>query len=240
MKNIKVNIYKATAAFFVILAAVFYYYEEVKVPEAVIDTIQVVVAVADIPENTIIEKEMLVLERRYKEDIMKTSNVAESYNEAVGKRTKAPLYKGETINSKRLIENRAYMNDKDQTQIALALNEVDKALELKPEDYIDIWLEPVVHGQDNEMIVEPTKIIEKIKVIKVHDSNYNNSTKTPDSINTSSNALYVPSYITIELRDEVIKGIYEVDKSKYNIRVVKYGEEKIYNIVRSIIQGGGD
>lgn len=240
MKNIKVNIYKATAAFFVILAAVFYYYEEMKVPEAVIDTIQVVVAAADIPENTIIEKEMLVLEKRYKEDIMKISSAAESNNVVVGKRTTVPLYKGETINSKRLIENKGYMNDKDETQIALALNEVDKALELKPENYIDIWLEPVTHGQDSEIIVEPTKIIEKIKVINVHDSNYNNSTKTPDSSNTSSNAVYVPAYITIELRDEVIKGIYEVDKSKYNIRVAKYGEEKIYNTVRSIIQGGGD
>ncbi len=235
--NKKVNIYKATAVFMVILAVVFYYYEELKVPEADIDTIQVVVAAADIPENTIIEKEMLIIEKRYKEDIMKISSAAESYNEVVGKRTIVPLYKGETINSKRIIANKDYMNDKDQTQIPLALNEVDKALELKSEDYIDIWLEPVSHGQD-EVIVEPNKIIEKIKVIKVHDSNYNNSTKTPDSINTSSNGIYVPAYITIELRDEVIKGIYEVDKSKYNIRITKYGEEKLFNTIKSIMPEG--
>jgi len=239
VKNIKVNIYKATAAFLVIQAAVFYYYEEMKIPEAVIETIQVVVAASDIPENTIIEKEMLVLEKRYKEDIMKISSAAESYNEVVGKRTMVPLYKGETINSKRLIENRGYMNDKDQTQIALALNEVDKALEVKEGDYIDIWLEPVSHDQD-EVIIEPQKIIEKIKIIKVHDSNYNSTTKTMDSINTASNTVFVPAYITIELRDEVMKGIYEVDKGKYNIRVTRYGEEKLYNTVKNIIQEGGD
>lgn len=233
MKNIKVNIYKAVAVFMVILAAVFYYYEEMKVPEAVIDTIQVVVAVTDIQENTIIEKEMLVLEKRYKEDIMKIGSAVESYNDVVGKRTTVPLYKGETINSKRLIENRGYMNDKDETQIALVLNEVDKALGIKEGDYIDIWLEPVSHGQDEE-IVEPQKIVEKIKVIKVHDSNYG-STKTIDSINTASNAVFVPAYITIELRDEVLKGFYEVDKSKYNIRITRYGEEKLFGVISSNI-----
>ncbi len=233
--NKKVNIFKATAAFLIILAVVFYYYEEIKVTKAVIDTVQVVVAAIDIPENTVIEEKMLIVEERYKEDVIKTNNVAESINEVVGKRTLVPLYRGEAINSKRLIENMDYMNDKIQTQIALALNEVDKALALQEGDYIDIWLEPLFHSQD-ELIIEPHKIIEKIKVIKVHDSNYN-GTKTSDSINTTSNVAYVPAYITIELRDEVIKRIYEVEKSKYNIRITRYGEEKLYKTVKNIIEG---
>jgi len=209
------------------------------VNEAVIDTVQVVVAATDIPENTVIEEEMLVAEKRYKEDIMKTRNVAESSNQVVGKRTLVPLYKGELVNSNRIIENKDYMNNKDQTQMSLALNEVDKALKVKEGDYIDIWLEPIPHGQDDQAIIEPHKIIEKIKIIKVHDSNYN-STRTPDSINTASNAVYVPAYVTIELSDKVLKGIYEVDKNKYNIRITRYGEEKLYNIVKDFIQGRGD
>ena len=238
MRNPKVNIYKATAAFLIILAAVFYYFEKIKVPEAVIDTIQVVVAAADIPENTIISKEMICLEKRYAEDVMRSGYIAKSYDEVVGKRTVVPLYKGELVHISRVIKNESYMNSKDQVQIAIAINEVDKALELKEGDYIDIWLEPISRVQDNQVIIEPYKIIEKIKIIKVHDSSYNSS-RTAESI-TSAASVLVPAYITIELRDEVIKEIYEVDKSKYNIRITRYGEEKIYNIVGSIMQGGGD
>ena len=236
MRNPKVNIYKATAAFLVILAAVFYYYEEIKVPETNIETAEVIVPVRDIPENTVIEKEMLSIEKRYAEDVMKTSDIATSYDEIVGKRTIVPVYKGELINKKRIIENKNYMNSKDQTQIALALNEVDKALLLQEGDYIDIWLEPISY--DQEAIINPHKIIEKIKIIDVHDSNYSR-TKTADNITTAPDTS-VPAYITIELRDEVIKGIYEIDKSKYNIRITRYGEEKLYNTVRNIIEGGGD
>lgn len=236
MRNPKVNIYKATAAFLVILAAVFYYYEEIKVPETNIETAEVIVPVRDIPENTVIEKEMLSIEKRYAEDVMKTSDIATSYDEIVGKRTIVPVYKGELINKKRIIENKNYMNSKDQTQIALALNEVDKALLLQEGDYIDIWLEPISY--DQEAIINPHKIIEKIKIIDVHDSNYS-STKTADNITTAPDTS-VPAYITIELRDEVIKGIYEVDESKYNIRITRYGEEKLFNTLRNIIEGGGD
>lgn len=238
MKNYKVNIFKATAAFLIILAAVFYYFERIKVPEAVIDTVQVVVAATDILENTIIEKEMLITEKRYAEDVMKVTDIVKSYDEVVGKRTVVPLYRGETINTKRVIEHKGYMNDKDQTQIALALNEVDKALGLQVDDYIDIWLEPISHTQDNMVIIEPYKIIEKIKIIKVHDSNYSSTgnIKTTEPITTSTNI--VPAYITIELRDSVIKNLYEVDKSKYNIRITRYGEEKLFNIVKNIVYGG--
>ena len=233
--NKKVNIFKATAAFLIILAAVFYYFEEVKVPEISLNTVQVIIAITDIPENTVIEEKMLVVENRYKEDVMKTSNIAETLDEVVGKRSLVPLYKGETVNKNRVIENKSYMNTKDQTQIALSLNEIDKALVLNSDDYIDIWLEPISSVQD-EVINEPHKIIEKIQIIKTHDSNYNNQTKQSDSINTASNAMYVPAYITIELSDEAIKGIFEVDKSKYNIRITRYGDEKLYNVISRIVR----
>lgn len=237
VKNIKVNIYKAAAAFLVILAAVFYYYEEVKIPEANIETIEVIVAVADIHENTVIEKEMLSIEKRYAEDIIKTGNIAKTYDEVVGKRTIVPIYKGESINNNRIIENKNYMNSKDQTQIPIALNEVDKALMLKEGDYIDIWLEPVSQGQDMQTTIEPYKLIEKIQIIKVHDSNYNNIEKQKASTgaeNITSNTVYVPSYLTIELPDTVLKELYSIDKNKFNIRITRYGEEKLFRTVTNI------
>lgn len=241
LRNLKVNIFKVTAVFLVILAAVFYYYEEIKVPEVNLETIEVIVAITDIPENTVIEKEMLSIEKRYAEDIMKTGNIVKSYNEVVGKRTVVPIYKGESINNNRFIENKKYMNSKDQTQIALAINEVDKALGLHQSDYIDIWLEPVLQSQDNQAIIEPYKLIEKIQIINVCDSNYNNISNQKaiaGAESITSNTVNVPAYFTIELSDKVLKELYSIDKSKYNIRVVRYGEEKIFNIVNSI-KGSG-
>ncbi len=238
--NKKVSIFKITTAFLVILAAVFYYYEKVKTPEINIETTEVIIAITDIPENTIIEKEMLTLEKRYSEDIMKTGNIVTQYSEIVGKRTVVPIYKGELINNKRVIENRAYMNSKDQTQIALAINEVDKALELHQGDYIDIWLEPISQDQDAQTIIEPNKLIEKIKIIKVHDSNYNNISQqkaVSGAESITSNTVYVPTYLTIELSDAVLKKLYSIDRSKYSIRVTRYGEEKLFNTISCIIRG---
>ncbi|MBP1926737.1 Flp pilus assembly protein CpaB [Sedimentibacter acidaminivorans] len=239
--NKKVNIFKATAAFLIILAAVFYYYEEIKVPEANIETIEVIVATSNIKENTVIKKNMLSIEKRYAEDVLKTGNIARTYDEVVGKRTIVPLYKNEMINNNRIIENKKYMNNKDQTQIAISLNEVDKALELHQGDYIDIWLEPVSQSQDNQEVIEPHKLIEKIQIVSIHDSNYNNiekekKTVSEDSIITSD-TVHVSAYITIEFSDEALKEIYSVDKNLYTLRVTRYGEEKFYSIVGRIIEG---
>lgn len=238
MRNPKVNIYKATAVFLIILAAVFYYFEQIRIPEATIETAEIIVAITDIPENTIITKEMITVEKRYVEDVLKTENIAKKYDEVVGKRSVVPLYKGEPVNIGRIIENKSYMNSKNQTQIALAINEIDKALELKADDYIDIWLEPVSQG-DGGLSSGPYKLMEKMKIIKVHDSNYDDITlKTTDSISTTSNAAYVPAYITIELTDPALKELYSVDKNKNNIRITRYGKEKFFYTVKKII--GGD
>ncbi len=238
--NKRVNIFKATAAFLVILAAVFYYYEEIKTTEANIETIEVIVAATDIQENTVIKKEMLAIENRYAEDVLKTGNIAKTYDEVVGKRTVVPIYKGEPVNTVRIIENKNYMNSKNQTQIPIALNEVDKALILKEGDYVDIWLEPVSQGQDMQTTIEPYKLIEKIQIIKVHDSNYNNidQQKTATGAeNITSSTVYVPAYFTIELPDAELKELYSIDKNKYNVRVTRYGEEKLFNTIASVIRG---
>lgn len=237
----KLSRLKILAICFLLIAGIIYYYEEIKQANIEIQTIDVIVAVSDITENEIITKDMITTEKRYAGDVMKYVNIATTEDELIGKRTIVPLYKGEPINNKRLLVNQEYMNKKDQTQIVLAINEVDKALELHQGDYIDIWLEPVSQGQDIQTIIEPHKLIRKIKIIKIHDSNYNNiekekKTVSEDSIITSD-TVYVPAYITIELSDEALKEIYSIDKNLYTIRVTRYGEEKFYSIVGRIIEG---
>ena len=171
---VKLSRLKILAICFLLIAGIIYYYEEIKQTNSEIQTMDVIVAVSDISENEIITKDMITIEKRYAGDVMKYVNIATTEDEVVGKRTIVPLYKGEPINNNRLLVKQEYMNKKDQTQIVLAINEVDKALELHQDDYIDIWLEPVSQGQDIQTIIEPYKLIEKIKIINIHDSNYNN------------------------------------------------------------------
>lgn len=235
--NLKLSKIKMLAICFIIIAGIVFYYEEIKENEVNINTIDVIVAVTDITENEVITRDMITKEKRYSEDVMKNKDIVKTDSDVIGKRTIVPLFKGEPINKNRIIENKEYMNKKDQTQVALALTEVDKALELREGDYIDIWLEPVFPNPNIQTIIEPQKLIEKIKIIKVYDSNYNNiSAITKDPINTSSNAVYVPAYITIELEDTTLKLLYEVDKNNYSIRLTRYGKEKLYNTVTSILQ----
>lgn len=239
--NLKFTKLTVLAICLLIIAGIVFYYEEFRNNQnKEMKTMDVVVAVTDIPENSIFTKDMITTEKRYAEDVMKTSNIVTQYNEIVGKRTVVPIYKGETINNNRIIENKNYMSNKDQTQISLAINEVDKALELHQDDYIDIWLEPVSQGKDMQTTIEPYKLIKKIQIIKVHDSNYINIDKqkaASGAENITSNTEYVPSYLTIELPDAELKELYSIDKSKYNIRITRYGEEKLFNTIASVIRG---
>lgn len=237
---IKFSKFKILAICFLLIAGIIYYYEEIKQTNIEIQTTDVIVAVSDISENEIITKDMIITEKRYAEDVMKYENIATTEDEVIGKRTIVPLYKGEPINNDRLLVNQEYMNKMDHTQIAIGLTEIDKALELRAGDYIDIWLEPVSQNQD-QIVIEPYKLIQKIQIIEIHDSNYNNIEKEKktvlgDSIATSD-TVYVPAYITIELSDEALKEMYSVDKNLYTIRVTRYGEEKFYGVVNSIIKG---
>jgi hypothetical protein len=237
---IKLSRLKILAICFLLIAGIIYYYEEIKQTNIEIKTTDVIVVVSDIPENEIITKDMIIAEKRYAEDVMKYENIATTEDAVIGKRAIVPLYKGEPINNDRLLVNKEYMNKRDQTQIAIDLTEIDKALELKAGDYIDIWLEPVSQNQD-QIVIEPYKFIQKIQIIEIHDSSYNNiekgkKTVLEDSI-TTADSVYIPAYITIELSDDALKEMYSVDKNLYTIRVTRYGEEKFYSVVKNVIKG---
>lgn len=237
--NFKLSKLKILAVCFLILAGVIFYYEEFRQPEIQIETIDVIVASTDIPENEIITKDMIITEERYANDVMKNEEAITLQSNVIGKRTIVPIFKGEIINNRRIINNLSYMNGKEQTQTAIALAEVDRALNFKKGDYVDLWLQPILQ-LDDTTIVEPSKIFEKIQVIDIADSNYNRQKMNNAEGSIIESDLYIPTYITLELSDDSLKELYGIDKNQFKLRVTRYGEEKIYSVVGDILKEGED
>lgn len=253
--NKKVNIFKITAVFLIILAAVFYYYEEIKAPEIEeIPKANIVVVAQDVPDNTVITKDMVLIEQRYVDDI-KQSNFGIDINSIIGMRTLTPLYKGEILSTNRLTENKSYMNTEKQTHIAISLVDADKVLEYEKGDYIDIWLEPIPDGNevkqvgpdDNGVLIpiisEAHRLFQKLMVVDLHDANFYQIEKKENiaNLNTTDTdvtgtEVYIPAYITVQLSNDSIKELLEIDKTKYNIRVTKYGEEKKYGVIQDVLK----
>lgn len=230
------------AMFLIIIAGIIFYYEEidVKEQESLIETTDVIVIADYIPENMIIEKEMLSVEKRYVENINVSDDIVVKYDEIVGKRTVVPLYKGEQINKNRLIENKNYMNNEFQTQTVIQLTDADKALKLQEGDYIDIWIETLSQGKEGESNSEPYKLMDKIEIIKVCNEEYASinsvkSTETGEIINVSDS--FIPKYITIQLTDTELEQLYGISENQ-NVRVSRYGQEKFYNVVSDILKEG--
>ncbi|WP_440977642.1 SAF domain-containing protein [Sedimentibacter sp. LTW-03] len=229
------------AMFLIIIAGIIYYYEEINVKEHAvsIETIDVIVAADYVPENTVINKEMLTVEKRYIENINDSDNIAVKYDEIVGKRTIVPLYKGEEINMGRLVENKSYMNDEIQTQTVIKLTDVDKALKLQEGDYIDIWIEASSQGKEDEPDLEPYKFMDRMKVIKVYDKEYSNTSKNIEFVEGKDTSdAFIPEYITIQLNDAELKQFYNISSGQSVIRVSRYGREKFYNVVSDILKEG--
>lgn len=227
-KFAKISNYKILALCVLVIIAVIYYYEDYREVEVHIPTKEVVVLKDDVPENTVIDRDMLVLEQRYEEDILKQSNIAISFDDVVGKRTLVPLYKGEIIKKDRLIINEEYMNNKTiKTEISFQLNEIDKALNLQKGDYIDIWIEPI----DREML--PQKLFSKLRIKEV--INVNKELIEEDKEYTE-NEEKIASFIILELTDLEIENLYNIDKKNNNIRIARYADEYFYNIVNQVIK----
>ncbi len=226
------------AIFLIIIAGIIFYYEEINVKEQAnpIKTMDVIVTTVYIPENTVIEKEMLDVEKRYDDGAVKPREIAVKYDEIVGKRTAVPLYKGEQINRNRLIENKSYMNSDIQTQTVIKLADADKALKLQEGDYIDIWVQPSAQEKEAEAVLEPYKFKDKIKVIKVYDKEYINNSKPGEETNTSVS--FVPEYITVQLNGTELKQFYNINGMNSVIRISLYGQEKFYDVVSNILKEG--
>lgn len=158
-KKIKVSKLTIIAVCLLLITGIIFYYEEIKETEYKIETVNVVVAIKDIKENTLITSDMIRMESRYKVDISKQTDTILTFSEALGKRSKVPLYEGEVVSRNRVIEDKPWMRDKDEKQISLNLIESDKAINIVIGDYIDIWIEPKMYKDNTENIIEAKKIL---------------------------------------------------------------------------------
>lgn len=255
----KISTLTVVAIAIIIIVGIIYYYEEIREIKVEIPKTNVVVATKYIPANTVIEEDMITIEKRYTQDLLKQKdNLTSSIDKVLGKRTRVSLYKNEEIVLDRLIENKPYMNaDYDKKQIEIALYSTDKALNIKEGCFVDIWLEPTSEGfkrQDEleattnvpeEKKIKPRKLLEKVQIATVDNSNLvelieaENSKKdkklsSNDDKESEKNA---PTYISIELNDEDIKKIMSVDDRYYQFRVTLYSENKEYKVLGEIIEG---
>ncbi len=214
-----------------IIVGIVYYYQEIRVVEQVIPKVGVVVATKDIPYNTVLDESMVAIEERFTEDQLKEKGyITSTVDKVLGKRTRVPLYKNETIKLQRLMDNEKYMDyykDIKRTIFEFTIRKEDKALNLKAGSYIDIWLEPNDKGL--ETLKTSRKIFEKKQVLSIKDDNFLKLGSTPDS--------YIPSYIAIQLTDEEIKELLDVvDTEYYEYKVTLYGENLEESIKVEILE----
>jgi len=232
-KFAKISNYKILAICVLIIIGVVYYYEDYKEIKIEIPTKDVIVFTVDIPENTVIEKEMLTIEKRYKEDVLKESNIVTSFDEVVGKRTKVPVFKGETINNDRLLVNQDFMNDKEnKKEISFQINDIDKALNINKGDFIDIWREPI----DMKSGAIPEKVFSKLQIVEVVNINkqiIDENKENTNIINTDVEE-QIASYIILTLTDMQIDALYNIDKTLNNIKIAKYKENDFYKIINEV------
>jgi hypothetical protein len=219
------------------IAVVIYYYQNIKVHDADIQVSSVVVANEDIPVNTLITEDMITVDSRYTTDLLKKNDhITGDESQILGKRTRAPIYKGEEVSTMRLIENKEYMDEKDsekRTMITMSIPGVDKALNIKRGSFVDIWTIPnqnwVVESGELGMLEDsPTLLFEKLKVYDLKSEIF-----TPAD-NSSEES--VMTYLTFYLTDAEIETYFGVKNWRYDKRITLHGEHVEYDIINETLE----
>lgn len=235
----------------IVITCIIYYFQNIKEYKADIPMSGVIVAKETIPENTIITKDMIFKDARYTHDLLKQKGYLTSKEEKVlGKRTRVPIYKDEPVNLKRLIENEPYMDEKDsikRTMFVIAVENLDKALNIKKGSYIDIWLEPNENGmmalQENNNKTTgtleqhfSTKLFEKLKVYDTKTEIYTNPTENNSSDKKKDTKETTITFLTLYLTDDEIAKYLNVLDWNVNKRVTLYGENVEYSIINEKLE----
>jgi hypothetical protein len=223
----KISNFKILALCVLMVVGIMYYYEEVRIVEKIeLPTVEVVVPKSDIPAGAILSREMFVIERRYEDYVLKQGSVATTLDEVVGKRAGVPLYKGEMVSSERLLMIGGSVNKKG-AGIAFKINEVDRALNLKKGDFIDIWAVPVVSGLDANY-VPAYKVFEKVQIDEIVNMDLQIIDDSKENVDANS---IIPLYIILQLDDKEVVKFYDIDMAYSGIRFARYDESRIYNIM---------
>ena len=219
------------------IAVVIFYYQNIKVHETEVQVSTVVVANEDIPANTMITEDMVSVDARYTTDLLKQNDhITGEESKIVGMRTKAPIYKGEEVSTKRLIENKEYMElaeDEKRTMLIMSIPGVDKALNIKRGSFIDLWMIPnqtwVAESGEMGMLEDaPTLLFEKLKVYDLKSETF-----TPAD-NSSEES--VMTYLTFYLTDAEIETYFGVKNWRYDRRVTLHGENVEYDIINESLE----
>ena len=188
------------AIFLIIIVAIVMYYREFREVPVEIPKIAVMTAKVDIPENTVISQDMIQLDERYVEDVRKEQKIITNKPEdIIGKRTLVKIFQNETIKTARLLENKPFMEINDsieKAEFAFKLESPEKAYNLEPGSYMDIYIEPNSKGV--ELLKIPELLFENKRVFYLKDEKFKPYTKdTKESI---------PSYVVFNLsKDEILK-----------------------------------
>jgi len=231
----KVSSLTIIAIAIILIIGVIYYYEEMKEVKVDIATTPVVVVKDDIPENTVITEDMVSIDKRHTNDLLKEQDLITSQlDKVVGKRTRVPLYANETVKLNRILDNEPYMSSDNlnKKQVAFKIVDTDKALDIKKGDYIDIWLEPSKDGIEVSEVSK--KLFEKLQIVQLDNDSHNNLGKSMEKNGETESV--TPTYITIELVDTDIEMLLNIDEVLFALRISYYGDDKFYKVVGEVIE----
>ncbi len=184
----------------------------------------VIVAKSDIRENTIITEDYLT----YKEKPVSDVDIDSTFTnpeELIGKVSVVPIYAGEAINSKRIVEQKYQRDNRD---FVYKLTEDDKALDLKTGSFVDIWAIPT--GAGYERGLKPTKILpaQYVNEIKsesfVSEEEFNKPAEEGEK--KSEETVFIPSYIIFNFRDSHIDFLKNINPTFYNLRLALHQDSE--------------
>lgn len=179
-----------------------FYFKKIDVKE--IKTIDVVVAKDDIAAGKIITDEMIDYEKRYINDVKQQSDLVLDKSEIIGMKSLVPLYKSEEISKNRLVVEGS-MDDIKEGLVSIKLRKEDKALPLKINRFVDLWIEP---NENGEVLGFTSQVVfQDKKILQVLNEDF--------EVISSETKNKVPEYICIEMSPEEVSLSTNISEANY-------------------------
>ena len=230
MKNMKINkkyIFILIAVFIMSITLILNTYINNR-EEASSNMTSVIAVNQDIEANTTINKEMLAYKTVSKEEL--TEDMYVNPENVIGMKSLVPLYKGEVINKKRLSNFDSDIIDKD---FAVKIDSTDKALNLLPGTFIDIWKTPTKEGFETGL--ESERIFSGLYVIDVKNEAYASYKDFNAKKGDSSDAgIFTPDYIVLNLDEANIKTLTNLNSKNYSLRITLHKDNLYYDNLKDM------